>query len=71
MSFALYAGVATTLIGLAGILWFMHRARALRSSKVDDAGVQAELRMLVLINVAAVGVAFLGLAITVVGLILR
>ena len=48
----------------------MLRAKALKSSKANDARVQAELRALVLINVATVGVAFLGLAITVVGLIL-
>lgn len=71
MSFVLYAGVATTLIGLAGILWFMRRAKALKASKADDATVQAELRALVLINVAALGVAFFGLAITVVGLLLN
>ncbi len=70
MSFVLYAGVATTLIGLAGILWILRRAKALKDSTADHSTAQAQLRALVLINVAAVGVAFLGLAITVVGLIL-
>ncbi len=65
-----YAGVATTLIGLAGILWVLRRARRLRQSEADDATVQAELRSLVVLNMAAVGVAFFGLAITVVGLIM-
>ena len=64
-----YAGVATTLIGLAGILWVLRRARRLRQSEADDATVQAELRSLVVLNVAAVGVAFIGLSFTVVGLI--
>ena len=70
MTLVFYAGVALTLVGLAGILWFIHRARRLRRTDADDATVQAELRALVLLNVAAVGLAFLGLAITVVGLIL-
>jgi len=70
MGFVLYLGVATTLIGLAGILWFIRRVRQLRGSQADAAQTQAELRALVLLNVAAVGVAFLGLAITVVGVIL-
>ncbi len=70
MSLILYLGVATTLVGLAGILWFMRRAKALKSSTADNATVQAELRKLVVINVAAVGVAFFGLALTVVGVIL-
>ncbi|MCH8167841.1 MAG: hypothetical protein IIC03_07915 [Proteobacteria bacterium] len=70
MIFVFYAGVATTLVGLAGILWILRRARRLRGSEADDATVQAELRSLVVLNMAAVGVAFIGLAITVIGLIL-
>jgi len=70
MTLVFYAGVAITLVGLAGILWLIQRARRLRRTQADDATVQAELRALVLLNMAAVGLAFLGLAITVVGLIL-
>ena len=70
MTLIFYAGVALTLVGLAGILWFIHRTRRLRKAEADDATLQAELRTLVLLNVAAVGLAFMGLAITVVGLIL-
>ncbi len=70
MALVFYAGVVTTLVGLAGIVWFFRRARRLRETDSDDATVQAELRALVLLNMAAVGVAFFGLAITVIGLIL-
>ncbi|HUS54057.1 MAG TPA: hypothetical protein VMY41_08640 [Thermohalobaculum sp.] len=70
MTLVFYAGVAITLVGLAGILWFIQRARRLRQTDADDTAVQAELRWLVLLNMAAVGLAFLGLAIAVVGLIL-
>ncbi len=70
MTLVFYAGVAITLVGLAGILWFIRRARRLKEIDADDATVQAELRALVLLNIAAVGLAFMGLAITVVGLIL-
>ena len=70
MTLVFYAGAAITLLGLAGILWFIRRARRLRDIQADDATVQAELRALVLLNVAAVGLAFMGLAITVVGVIL-
>ena len=69
MALVFYAGVATTLVGLAGILWILRRARRLRQSEADDATVQAELRSLVVLNMAAVGVAFIGLSFTVVGLI--
>ena len=70
MTLVFYAGIALTLVGLAGILWFIQRTRRLRQSDADDATLQAELRALVLLNVAAMGLAFMGLAITVVGLIL-
>jgi hypothetical protein len=70
MTLVFYAGVAITLVGLAGIVWLIIRARRLRQTETDDTSVQAELRALVLLNMAAVGLAFMGLAITVVGLIL-
>ena len=70
MTLVFYTGVATTLVGLAGIAWFFHRARRLRETDSDDATVPAELRALVVLNMAAVGVAFIGLAITLIGLLL-
>jgi hypothetical protein len=70
MTLVFYAGVAITLVGLAGIVWLIIRARRLRQTESDDTTVQAELRALVFLNMAAVGLAFMGLAITVVGLIL-
>ncbi len=70
MALVFYAGVATTLVGLAGIVWILRRARRLRETDSDAATVQAELRALVLLNMAAVGVAFFGLSFTVIGLIL-
>lgn len=70
MTLVFYAGVAITLVGLAGIVWLIIRARRLRQTETDDTSVQAELRALVLLNMATVGLAFMGLAITVVGLIL-
>jgi hypothetical protein len=65
-----YVGVALALAGLAGIGWFIRRARALRRAELDDHAVQAEVRSLVALNVGAFGLAFLGLAMAVVGLIL-
>lgn len=70
MTLVFYAGIAIAALGLAGILWFIKRARRLRRSEADDATLQAELRALVALNVASVGLAFLGLAIAVVGLIM-
>ena len=70
MALVLYAGIAITLAGLAGILWLIQRVRRLRQTDADDTKIQTELRLLVLLNMATVGLAFLGLAITIVGLIL-
>ena len=70
MTVLFFAGVVMTLIGLAGILWFIRRARRLRETEMEDAAVQAELRSLVVLNMASMGLAFMGLAIAVVGLIL-
>ena len=51
MTLVFYAGVATTLVGLAGIVWLLRRARRLRESQADDATVRAELRSLVILNI--------------------
>lgn len=70
MIWIFYIGVAITLIGLLGILWFIRRARRLKRREADDEAIHAEFRSLVFLNVAAFGLAFLGLAVAVVGLIL-
>jgi hypothetical protein len=70
MTIVFFAGLAVALIGLAGILRFIQRARRLKQTDADDATVQAELRSLVALNMGAVGLAFLGMAISVVGLIM-
>jgi hypothetical protein len=70
MTLIFYAGIGLALVGLTGIGWFIQRVRRLKRSGADDATIQAELRFLVPLNVAAVGLAFLGMAIALVGLIL-
>ena len=70
MHLVFYAGVAVTLVGLLGVLRFIQRVRQLKDAKSDDPSIQAQFRSLVLLNMGAVGVAFFGLAIALVGLIL-
>ncbi|HSF95723.1 MAG TPA: hypothetical protein VLA52_11920 [Thermohalobaculum sp.] len=70
MTILFYIGIALTLVGLAGIGWFIVRVKRLKDVQRNDAEVQAELRALVLLNTGAVGLAFMGLAMTVVGLIM-
>jgi hypothetical protein len=71
MTIVFYAGIVVALIGFAGILLFIRRVRKLKHTDTGDAAFQAELRALVALNTGAVGLAFLGLAIAVVGLIME
>ncbi|MEO0388994.1 MAG: hypothetical protein AAF281_15995 [Pseudomonadota bacterium] len=62
-------GALTTCIGLAGLGLCIRRAASLR--QLDDAEAQRRaMRGLVALNMGSVGVAFFGLALVVVGLIL-
>lgn len=63
-------GIVLTLIGMAGLAWCIRRAAWIRRADIPDDQATAELRKLVAANVAAVGVAFIGLAVVVVGLVL-
>lgn len=70
MNAFLWAGIALTLAGVAGLGWCIRRAAWIRRAEIANAEATAELRKLVAANVAAVGVAFIGLAVVVVGLVL-
>lgn len=70
MGWVLALGVATTLIGIAGLGLCIARAAAVRKLADPDV-VRARLRGLVALNMAAVGVAFFGLALVVMALFLR
>lgn len=70
MSAFLWIGAAMALLGIAGLVWCMSRAASLKRSDVSDDEAVRQLRVLVAANVAAVGTAFMGLALVVVGAIL-
>lgn len=71
MFFALVViGIVLTLAGLAGILWCISRAARLRRTEIPDGAVRSELNRLIMAHMAAVGAAFLGLGLLVVGLLL-
>lgn len=63
-------GILFSLAGLAGILWCIRRAARLRRGDVPDSEVRAELGRLVFAHTAAIGAAFLGLGLLVVGVLL-
>lgn len=70
MNAFLWIGAALTLGGLAGLAWCIRKAAWLRHADITNDQATAELRRLVPANIAAVGIAFIGLAVLVVGLIL-
>ena len=61
-------GTLTTLVGLAGLVTCIRRARALKGA--DHETARRGLQGLVALNLASVGVAGFGLAMVIVGLIL-
>ncbi len=65
----LFGGVALTLLGLAGVIACILKARALKA-ETDEAKVRAAMHGLVALNMGGVGAAFMGLGLMVVGLIL-
>ncbi len=69
MTWLVILGVVTTLIGIAGLAVCIRKAAAIRKAP-DPAAAKAQLHGLVALNMASVGVAGLGLAFVVVGLIL-
>ena len=64
-------GIGLSLAGLAGILWCMYRAARLRRAELSEDAIKAEVRRMVLVNMVAIGAAFIGLGLLVIGLVLR
>jgi hypothetical protein len=62
MIVAAMAGGLLALAGLAGLGWIALRARAVARADLAADAARAEWRKLMALNGAAVGVAFLGLA---------
>ena len=66
---ALWAGLALTVLGLVGLGLCIRRALGVKRGRSD--GSSRAMHRLVALNMAAVGTAFLGLALVTVGLIFR
>lgn len=71
MGWMIYAGIAVTLAGLAGLVWcIVSVVRAKRSGMEDDA-LKAHLARMVSLNMGSLFVATFGLMIVIMGLFLR
>ena len=63
-------GAVLAVAGIVMLVICMRRAARLRRDDVPDAHVQGEMRFLIVLNMAGVGLAFIGLAVVLVGVIL-
>ena len=71
MAILIWIGAATTLVGVAGLLYSGALAYWAGKSGQADAAIHAAMQKLAMLNMAAFGVAGIGLTMVVVGLILR
>lgn len=70
MQALIWAGAAMTLAGVVGLGYCVLRATRARRAGLDDAAMRAELHRVVAINMAALGISALGLALVVTGILL-
>ncbi|SDX12812.1 hypothetical protein SAMN05444336_103380 [Albimonas donghaensis] len=70
MAILVWIGAITAVAGLIGLFWCIRQAMSLRGAATDPEEVRRILRRVQLVNFAAVGVAFFGLAMVAVGVIL-
>jgi hypothetical protein len=63
----LYGGLAVALLGIGLLVRCILKASRIRASQIEPGRLEAELRGLILMNGAAVGIGFFGLAMMVVG----
>ena len=70
MQAAVGIGIALALVGLAGIGWCLLTASAIRNGELAEDAARRAMRRMNAVNMASVALAFMGLAIVAVGLIL-
>jgi hypothetical protein len=70
MEWAIWAGAAMTVAGLAGIFWCVRMAIGANRAKLPDDRMRETMQKVVLLNVASLGFSALGLGLVAVGVIL-
>jgi len=70
MAALIWAGVAMTLAGLAGIIWCLIKVARARKGGVSEADLRRLMQTIVAVNMGAFGVAALGLGAMVAGILL-
>lgn len=70
MAWMIPAGTVLTLIGLVGLIWCIIRVSRARKSGVGDEAMKAVMQSTLAINLGALFVSAIGLALVVVGILL-
>lgn len=70
MQALVWTGAALTLLGVGGLIYCVLRALKARRAGLPDEALRAELQRVVLINLGALAVSFLGLMLVVLGIFL-
>lgn len=70
MEILVYLGAAVTVAGLAGLVWCILRVRAARRAGLGDEALRRRLQSAIAINLGALLLSALGLAMVMVGLLL-
>ena len=71
MTAVVWIGAAVTLIGVAGLAWCVWLALVAKNTAQGPEASRAALQKVLVWNLAALGLAFIGLMVVVVGIILR
>ncbi|MCX7289046.1 MAG: hypothetical protein NTW20_16260 [Rhodobacterales bacterium] len=70
MQTLIWVGAVMTLLGVAGLGYCVVRAIRAKGAGLEDNDLRAELQRVIAINLAALGVSALGLALVVTGILL-
>ena len=70
MEILVWIGAALSAFGLAGIIWTVFAVRKAKKAGLDDDGLRARLKQILPVNMGALALSMLGLAMVLVGLIL-
>lgn len=71
MQAVIWGGAVVTLAGVAGLLWSVRLSMAVRAQGLQGEASTAALTRVMIWNMAALGVAAVGLMLVVAGIILR
>lgn len=70
MDMLIWPGAAVSLLGVAGLAYCVVKATRAKRAGLSDEAMRAELQKVVTINMAALGISALGLALVVFGILL-